>query len=112
MLFSVMIKIKLIFLVFTDNITLIIRKILPILDEIQNIIGKKNNFIKKGLKVKKDVITLCCNHKNKCFLNGYELFLCFDKIIILYIKNVESFINVKPITNNDNVKLLKVYIYL
>ena len=53
---------------------------------------------------------MCCNHKNKCFLNGYELFLCFDKIIILYIKIVESFINIKPITNNynDNVKLLNV----
>lgn len=107
-------KDKIDILVFTDNITLIIRKILPILDEIQNIIskkvGKKINFIKKGLKVKKDVITLCCNHKKECFLNGYELFLCFDKIIILYIKIVESFINVKPITNNynDNVKLLNV----
>tara|TARA_X000000368_G_C22962984_1_gene681848 strand:+ start:323 stop:1000 length:678 start_codon:yes stop_codon:yes gene_type:complete len=107
-------KDKIDILIFTDNITLIIKKILPILDEIQNVIskkiGKQIDFIKKGLKVKKDVITLCCNHKKKCFLNGYELFLCFDKIIILYIKIVESFINVKPIVNNynDNVKLLNV----
>ena len=101
-------------LIFTDNITLIIKKIIPIIDEIKDVIIKKlgNNvkFIKKGLKVKKDVITLCCDENSECFLKGYELFLYYDKDILLYIKIIESFIDVKPITNNynDNVKLLNV----
>tara|TARA_Y100000389_G_C17444062_1_gene510463 strand:- start:1611 stop:2291 length:681 start_codon:yes stop_codon:yes gene_type:complete len=101
-------------LIFTDNITFIIRKILPILDEIKDVISKKVGnkakiqFIKKGLKVKKDVITLCCHEE--CFLEGYELFLYCNKDILLYIKNIEYFIDVEPIVNNykDNVKLLNV----
>lgn len=101
-------------LIFTDNITYIMKKILPIIDEIQAVItkklGNKVKFKKKGLKIKKDIITLCCNENDKCFLNGYEFFLFFDKDILLYIKIIESFVNVKPIVcnNNDNVKLLNV----
>ena len=108
-------KEKIDLLIFTDNITLIIKKILPIIDEVKDVIsqkvGNKIKFIKKGLKVKKDVITLCCNDTQECFLKGYELFLCFNKTnILLYIKIVESFINTKPIVYNynDNVKLLNI----
>lgn len=101
-------------LIFTDNITLIIKKIIPILDDIKNVIitklGNNVKFIKKGLKVKKNVITLCCNENDECFLKGYELFLYYNKDILLYIKIIESFIDVKLITTNynDNVKLLNV----
>ena len=103
-------------LIFTDSITLVIKTIIPIIDEIKDVITKKlgNNvkFIKKGLKVKKDVITLCCDENVECFLKGYELFLCYNKDFLLYIKIIESFIDVKSITNNynynDNVKLLNI----